>query len=414
METWRKRPEIILPITDPARDEIIKRAQAFAALDADLVEWRVDHFAGDEREVIDIVHELKKCLSDKKLIVTLRTVAEGGEKNGERFDYEKLLTAVAKDGTADYIDAELRGEPELVQRILEASHRAGVKVIGSYHDFLKTPKEEEILGCLRQAKQMGADVGKFACMPSAEDEQGRKDAETLLTATERMKKEAPDFPLITMSMGEAGKVTRLYGGLYGSGASFGCVGTPSAPGQIELEEMKAVFDKIYVGKKHIALIGFMGAGKSSVSRQLHRMTGWPEIDTDQKIVETEGCSIPQIFSEKGEPYFRQLETELLDELGPLAPGIISCGGGMAMRDINVKKLHALADVVLLTAAPETIYDRVKDSTNRPLLNGNMNVPYIRDLMEKRRPFYEKAANVVVSTDGKSVSEIAKEILSKCR
>lgn len=414
MEIRKKRPEIIIPITDPTRDGIISRAEIFAGLDADMAEWRVDYFVGYEKEIVSLVQELKQCLREKKLIVTLRTVSEGGEENGARFDYEKLLVDVAQSGAADYIDVEIQREPELVQRIITTAHNTGTKVIGSYHDFSQTPGEEEILKRLRKAKRLGADVGKFACMPAGEKEQGRTDAQVLLAATERMKGEYPDFPLITMSMGEAGKVTRLYGGLYGSEASFGCAGTPSAPGQIELEEMKAVFDKIYAGKKHIALIGFMGVGKSSVSRELHRVTGWPEIDTDQKIVETEGCPIPQIFSEKGEPYFRQLETDLIDELGTLSPGIISCGGGMALRDINVKKLHALADVVLLTATPETIYDRVKDSRNRPLLNGNMNVPYIRELMEKRRPFYETAANVVVSTDGKSVSEIAKEILSRCR
>ena len=95
----------------------------------------------------------------------------------------------------------------------------------------------------------------------------------------------------------------------------------------------------------------------------------------------------------------------------MEPGIISCGGGMALRDINVKKLRAIGEIVFLTAEPETIYERVKNSTDRPLLNGNMNVPYIRELMEKRRPFYEKAATVTVSTDGKSAEQIAREILS---
>ena len=81
---------------------------------------------------------------------------------------------------------------------------------------------------------------------------------------------------------------------------------------------------------------------------------------------------------------RRLETELIDELGSLPPGIISCGGGMAMRDLNVKKLRALGEIVLLTADPSTIYGRVKNSTNRPLLNGNMNISYIEGLMDQRR------------------------------
>lgn len=409
-----KRPDIVIPITDTTRDEITDRAKEFAALDAQMVEWRVDFFAGYEKEIVSLTQELKRILSEKKLIVTLRTVSEGGERNGERFDYKNILADVAGCGAADYVDVEIQREPEVVQHIITAAHRAGAKIIGSYHDFSATPDENEIVAILGNARKAGADVGKLACMPSEDEEQGKTDAQILLSATERMKTEYPDFPLITMSMGKFGRDTRLYGGLYGSEMSFGCVWTSSAPGQIELEEMNRVFDKIYCGKKHIVLIGFMGVGKSSVSRELHRVTGLPEIDTDRRIVEMEGCPISQIFAEKGEPYFRQLETDMIDELGTLSPGIISCGGGMALRDINVKKLRAIGDIVLLMATPETIYERVKDSTDRPLLNGNMNIPYIQGLMDKRRPFYEKAANVMVATDGKTVSEIAEEIISECR
>lgn len=408
------RPEICIPITDVTRDEITARAGLFAGMETELVEWRVDYFAGYEKEVVSLVRELKGILGDKKLIVTLRTTFEGGEANGSRFDYEELLCDVAASGEADYVDVEIKRGASVMAAVIEAAKNSKTKVIGSFHNFTETPSEETIICILKEARQLGADVGKFACMPSGEEGKGREDAERLFAATEKMKQEYPDFPLITMCMGDAGKMTRLYGGLYGSCVSFGCVGKASAPGQIELSEMKAVFDKIYSGKRHIALIGFMGVGKSTVSRQLHRLSGRPEIDTDRRIVEMEGCPISQIFEEKGEPYFRQLETDLIDELGTLEPGIISCGGGMALRNINVKKLQALGEIVLLTATPETIYERVKDSKDRPLLNGNMNVPYIRELMEKRRPFYEKAATVTVSTDGKTAAKIAEEILSLCK
>ncbi len=406
-----KRPEICIPVTDTTRDRIIQRAREFALLPAELVEWRVDFFAGYEKEIISVVKELREILREKKLIFTLRTVQEGGEENGSRFDYAVLLSDVAASGLADYVDVEIRRDPDMVQTVIRAAGQSGTRVIGSFHDFTRTPSEEEILHILEEAKECGADMGKVACMPSGDAEKGREDAVRLLAATEHMKEKHPDFPLIIMCMGEAGKMTRLYGGLYGSEVSFGCVGRASAPGQIELSEMKDVFDKLYSGKRHIALIGFMGVGKSTVSRALHRLSGRPEIDTDQRIVKQQGCPISRIFEEKGEPYFRQLETDLIDELAAGEPGIISCGGGMALRDINVKKLRAIGEIVLLTAEPETIYERVKDSKDRPLLNGNMNVPYIRELMEKRRPFYEKAATVTVSTDGKSAEQIAGEILS---
>lgn len=402
------RPEICIPITDATREGILSRAEDFARLSAELVEWRVDYFNGEENEVAGIVSELKQVLKDKKLIVTLRTVHEGGEANGSRFLYEKLLCDVVLCGGADYVDVEIHRDFQLVQKVIQAAKGTNTKIIGSYHNFDGTPTLETLISILEEAKRDGADVGKLACMPSED-----ADVSRLLAATEQMKEKHPEFPLITMSMGEIGKVTRLYGGLYGSCVSFGCVGSSSAPGQIELSVMKEVFDKIYSGKKHIALIGFMGAGKSTVSRILHSLSGMPEIDTDQTIVKQQGCSIAQIFEEKGEPYFRQLETDLIDELGLMEPGIISCGGGMPLRDINAKKLQAIGEIVFLTAEPETIYERVKDSTNRPLLNGNMNVPYIRGLMEKRLPFYEKAATIKVSTDGKTAEEIAKEILKRC-
>ena len=163
---------------------------------------------------------------------------------------------------------------------------------------------------------------------------------------------------------------------------------------------------------NIFLIGFMGAGKSTVSRELKRLSGREEVDTDQWIEKHEKRSISDIFATEGEAYFRQCETDMLDELGTMEPSIISCGGGMALREINRRKLKAMGEVVLLQASPETILERVKDSTNRPILNGNMNIAFISDLMGKRLPAYEKAATVKISTDGKTVTEIAKEILEK--
>lgn len=163
-------------------------------------------------------------------------------------------------------------------------------------------------------------------------------------------------------------------------------------------------------EKHIFLIGFMGVGKSTVSRILSRKLGRREMDTDGMIVQQEGRSISEIFEQSGEEYFRRMETGVLDELAGEAPCIVSCGGGMAMREENVVKMKALGTVVFLTAQPETIYDHVKDSTHRPLLNGNMNVPYIRRLMEAREPKYQAAADRVVGTDGCTPEQVAEEII----
>lgn len=408
------RPKICIPVTAVTRDEITDTARRFAALPAEMVEWRVDFFAGYEREIPAVTKELKEILGNKELITTIRTTNEGGESNGDRFPYPETICKILSEGKTDYIDVEIHRGKEIVSAVVEEAKANGVKVIGSYHNFEKTPSEEELTAILEEARELGVDIGKAACMPAGTDEEQWEDVMQLLSATEKMSAAYPEFPLITMSMGKAGEMSRLYGGLYGSTVSFGYAGKASAPGQIELDVMTAVFDKIYAGGDQISLIGFMGVGKSTISRKLHELTGRPEVDTDKRIVEEQGCPISQIFDEKGEAYFRRLETDLIDELGTLPPGIISCGGGMALRDINVKKLRAIGNIVLLTATPETIYERVKDSTDRPLLNGNMNVPYIRQLMEKRRPFYEKAATIRVATDGKTATEIAEEIIEKCK
>ena len=111
-------------------------------------------------------------------------------------------------------------------------------------------------------------------------------------------------------------------------------------------------------------------------------------------------------------YFRNLETNLLKELQTGESCIISCGGGVALRQENVVEMKKNGRVVLLTASPETIYERVKDSNDRPILEGNKNVEFIADMMEKRREKYEAAADVVVQTDNKTILQICEELISK--
>lgn len=162
--------------------------------------------------------------------------------------------------------------------------------------------------------------------------------------------------------------------------------------------------------EHIFLIGFMGVGKTSVSKALSRKLSVKEIDTDALIVEQEGMSIARIFEERGEEAFRQTETELLDQVAELSPCIVSCGGGMALRSENVEKMKRQGKIILLSAVPETIYEHVKDSTHRPLLNGNMNVEYIAQLLAARMPGYRAAADIEVRTDELSPRQVAEKII----
>ena len=188
------------------------------------------------------------------------------------------------------------------------------------------------------------------------------------------------------------------------------------------EEIQDVFKRILRNSKriqvrklfsyNIVLIGFMGSGKSTVSDYLSTMFDMRLIEMDQEISEREEMSIPDIFETYGEEYFRNLETELLVELQTRKNTVISCGGGAALRSENVEAMKKNGRVVLLTASPEVIFERVKDNDERPLLEGRKGVREIAGLMEGRRERYEAAADIVVKTDHKTVLQVCEELVQR--
>lgn len=165
---------------------------------------------------------------------------------------------------------------------------------------------------------------------------------------------------------------------------------------------------------NIFLIGFMGAGKSTIARTLQRELGFPLVEMDERIVQEQGMSINDIFAQYGEAHFRDIESQLVVDLGKQEPSIVSCGGGVVVRPENTQNMKKSGRIVLLKASPETIFERVRNSTDRPILNGHMNVEYIAELMEKRRALYEEAADITIQTDGKTREQICEEIIGKLR
>ena len=157
------------------------------------------------------------------------------------------------------------------------------------------------------------------------------------------------------------------------------------------------------------LIGAVGAGKSTVARYLHRHYGMEWLEMDKEIEKREGMPISEIFRLKGEPYFRERETELLLSLVGRKNMVVSCGGGVPLRHQNVEAMKKSGVVVFLTARPETILERVKDNHDRPLLEGHKDVEYISQLLEQRREKYEAAADVLTATDGRDTEEIGNEV-----
>ncbi len=160
---------------------------------------------------------------------------------------------------------------------------------------------------------------------------------------------------------------------------------------------------------HLFLIGFMGVGKSAVSRRLAEALAVRCLDMDAEIERCAGKRITEIFDTDGEEAFRDMETALLSDLSKNAPMVISCGGGITLRTENRELMKSTGTICTLTAKPETILARVGHSKSRPLLNGNMNLSYIEKLMEERKDRYASVADLTVATDGKTVEEVAGEI-----
>lgn len=183
---------------------------------------------------------------------------------------------------------------------------------------------------------------------------------------------------------------------------------------ITVEEADIVYDHLYEAihpsGDNIVLIGFMGSGKTTVGHQIEERYGYTFIDTDAYIEEREGKSISRIFSEEGEVYFRQLEETVLKELiTNTSHALISTGGGMPLQKANVRLLRELGQVFYLDVSEAGVWERVKNSHNRPLLECENPRERIHELLTLRQPIYQQAAHCRISTEGRSIAGIAEEI-----
>lgn len=163
-------------------------------------------------------------------------------------------------------------------------------------------------------------------------------------------------------------------------------------------------------QKNIVLVGFMGAGKSLVAKQLAMRLKTDVLSTDQWIVEREGKPITAIFEQQGEEYFRRCEREAVAGISKLSGQIIDCGGGVVIIQENIDRLKKNGVLFYLATSPEFVYQRVKNHRHRPLLNTDKPVEVITRLLNERRPFYEQA-DYTVDTDGKTVSQTADDIMA---
>lgn len=236
-EFYKEIPKIVVPIVGANKDEIIEECKGIVVKQPDLIEWRADFFQhiADVGEVKNMVREIKEIAGDIPIILTIRSVREGGkEVDLDENGILNVLAEVNEQGIVDIIDFELSNQRENLEQLREVTKQKGTKLILSYHNFEYTPSKEFIDDRIIKAKEIGADIFKMAVMPRTNG-----DVLSLLQITEEAHNKY-GIPIISMSMGELGVISRIIGWQFGSVFSFAVGHQQSAPGQIPIEDLREV------------------------------------------------------------------------------------------------------------------------------------------------------------------------------
>jgi len=234
-------PLICSPLVGRTRERLLAETAIVIAKRPDVIEWRVDYFegVGDTQAVLDTGRALRAVVGNAPIIFTRRSIREGGERIpiGDE-EVVGLYDAVAASRLVDFIDFEMGNDPEHVRRVRDSTRAHATRLILSYHNFGYTPGLDFLVQRFLEAERLGADVAKVAVMP-----RDRADVLTLLAATAQADAKGK-IPLISMSMGPLGAVTRMIGGVFGSSLSFAVGEGSSAPGQMPIADLNVVYDVI--------------------------------------------------------------------------------------------------------------------------------------------------------------------------
>jgi 3-dehydroquinate dehydratase I len=229
-------PLICAPLVGRTPGRVLAEAAAVAAKKPDILEWRVDFFEGiaDADEVVFLAGRIKQAAGGLPLLFTRRSAREGGERIAlSEAQVIALYRAVCQSGHVDMVDFEMGNRHADVLEVREISRARDIKLVLSFHDFDRTPPLETLKQRFAQAAALGANVAKVAVMPH-----GMDDVLTLLTATLQSSRELA-IPLVSMSMGRFGAITRMCGWAFGSAMTFAVGESSSAPGQMEIGDVEA-------------------------------------------------------------------------------------------------------------------------------------------------------------------------------
>lgn len=235
-------PKICVPIVAKDENEAICQAEEAIAVKPDIIEFRADHYGKWENvsAVIDILRKLRESIGDVVLLFTFRTKGEGGNAQINASEYLALCTAVCESGLIDLIDVEAFFQKELLREIVSIAHDKKVYVVASNHDFQATPDLGELVDRLTFMDENCADILKIAVMPDCEE-----DVITLMSAVLHYRKASDVKPVIALSMGGQGTVSRLVGEFFGSAITFASADKASAPGQMPAGDVRNVLEIIH-------------------------------------------------------------------------------------------------------------------------------------------------------------------------
>lgn len=237
------KPKICVPVTAGDAAGAVREAEYIVnnlRQDVDLVELRIDYLreVKNGEKLCKALHEVKEVLADIPLLCTLRTIGEGGEIAAGDQEYEELLLGCIQSGAIDLIDVEIFKAGRCFEKIAGEAHKNNIYVLASSHDFAKTPAKDEMVSRLMMMERAGADIAKIAVMPG-----DREDVLALLSASS-IAKTCMDIPVVTISMGKLGMISRLSGEVFGSCITFGAGRRASAPGQIAAGKLREILELI--------------------------------------------------------------------------------------------------------------------------------------------------------------------------
>jgi 3-dehydroquinate dehydratase-1 len=239
------RPLVCVPIMEGTKEAVLEKAREMTAARVEMIEWRVDAFeqADNLNAIREVLEELAPLVKDTILVYTFRSKKQGGLRSLTQEQICDIHEVGAEKKIADFVDVEFfeaKNAPREIRKLQEL----GVHVIASHHDFEQTPRADIIATLLERMRGGDADVVKLAVMP-----QNTEDVITLLGETERFHSKFPGQPLITMSMGPLGCISRVAGEAFGSCVTFGAFDRASAPGQLPVEELETVLDILHKSMK---------------------------------------------------------------------------------------------------------------------------------------------------------------------